>query len=223
MPALYKAGESVGPGTVLEDTFTVNADGTSVEHVVFSWGQTNTMYAVEEPAEWHSVRPREPGEKILVPYTIVHPLTVESLPPTGVGYVDVSGHRFDYWRVLCDWWGGDDLTIVEHDVAAHPGVFDSFRACPEPWCVFPYDNHSDADAEAWRNMLGCTRFRKEMMDAVPRAAIDVEERWRDWHYTCDGIGKNLRDAGFTHHWHSPAVNHHRMLDRGGVVAAMEAR
>ena len=218
MPALYKVGEMVGPGTVITDTFVVHADGTSTEHVVTSWGQEMVMRNVEEPADYHEVRSRAPGESILVPFTRRHPLTEAALPRRGVAWVDVSGHRFDYWRVLCDWWNGDDLTIVEHDVAPHPGVFQSFAACPEPWCTYPYDNHSNSDAEAWRNMLGCTRFRAEIQLAVPHAVIEVEERWRDWHYTCDGIGTNLRDQGYSQHWHTPAVNHHRMLDIGGVNA-----
>lgn len=222
MPALYKVGEAVGPGTVLEDTFTVNDDGTSVEHVVFSWGQQSTMYAREEPADHHEVRARNRSEWILVPYTVRHPATVAAVPAEAV-WVDVSGHRFDYWRLLVDWWWvGVDLAIVEHDVAPHAEVWDEFAACPEPWCYFRYSNFTDENAAAWHwGILGCTRFRAALIDAVPFAARDVEERWRDWHYLSTGLGVILREAGFTPHMHG-VIDHHRMMDVGGVVAAMEA-
>ena len=94
-------------------------------------------------------------------------------------------------------------------MVARQDVFQQFESCPEPWCVFSYSNHSAEDAEAWANMLGCTRFRKELIAAVPNALVEVEERWRDWHYTCDGIGANLRAAGYSHHWHGPPVFHHQ--------------
>lgn len=57
-------------------------------------------------------------------------------------------------------------------------------------------------------MLGCTRFRKELIEAVPDALTSIPEDNWDWHNMCDGVGNNLRAAGYTHHWHTPPVEHH---------------
>lgn len=64
--------------------------------------------------------------------------------------------------------------------------------------------------EAWRNELGCTRFRAELIAAVPDAVSSIPTDGWDWHNLCDGLGGNLRRAGFSHHWHFPPVRHHRM-------------
>ena len=218
--ALYRVGESVGPGTVVSDEFTVHEDGRTIEHVVTSWGQEMLMHGREEDASYHEVFKRPFDAPILVPYTVWHPFTWGGVGPSAT-WVDVSGSRFDYWRVLCDWWNGEDLTIIEHDVQASPAIFQEFTDCPEPWCYFHYSNFTPEDIEAWRwGILGCTRFRKELIGSVPSALMDMDERWRDWHYCSTGLGKTLREAGFEPHIHG-VVNHHRMMDVGGVVAAME--
>jgi hypothetical protein len=75
--------------------------------------------------------------------------------------------------------------------------------------------------EAWANMLGCTRFRAEVMEACPDALTSIPRELRDWHNLCDHLAgdktngapsplrpKSIRAAGFTHHWHRPEVGHH---------------
>lgn len=213
MPQLYFAGEAVGPGTIVSSEFSVDDDGRTLEHAVSSWGQEWLMHGREPESYFtRTRRPKflEPGSsRVIVPFTVRHPETEAGLPDDAE-WVDVSGSIYEYWNALRDYWlPQHDLTIIEHDVQARPEIFEEFEACPEPWCVFPYSNHTNADAEAWRNMLGCTRFRKELIAAVPDALTNCQPRWRDWHYTCDGIGFNLRAAGFSHHWHGPAVRHHR--------------
>jgi hypothetical protein len=71
--------------------------------------------------------------------------------------------------------------------------------------------------ENWRNELGCTRFRAELIQAVPDALEGtplgnngLPITW-DWKNLCDGLGNNLRAAGATHHWHYPAAEHHHRL------------
>ena len=220
--ALYRVGESVGPGTVVADEFTVR-DGRTIEHVVTSWGQQMLMHGREQDTSYHAVCRRLFGERVLIPYTVRHLTTelgVEGAKPT---WVNVGKTPYDYWRVLCDWWVREELIVIEHDVQARPSIFDEFDSCPEPWCFFRYDNHSPENADAWRwATLGCTRFRAEIIKAVPDAVTGIEERHRDWHYLSTGLGIALRDAGFEPHMHESAVNHHRMMDVGGVVAAMDA-
>ena len=210
MPQFYKVGEMAGPFKVIHDTYQEFPDGSTIEYMETENGNSQTIYGQVDDRSYHNVPhlPRRGG--VLVPFTKVDKRVVDALHGEGIDseWVDVSGSPYDYWRVLCDYFEPThDLAICEHDVEWRPDVTAAFRDCPEVWCVFPYSNHTPSHAEAWRNMLGCTRFRKELIAAVPNAVIDIEQRYRDWHYTCDGVGKALREAGFTHHWHYPPVQH----------------
>lgn len=217
MPALWRVGESAGPGTVVSDEFTIEPDGRTIERVVMSWGQEMVMFG-REP-ETYFTKTRTPASlelgtsRVIVPFTVRHPET-ESGAPEIAEWVDVSDGPFDYWNALRDHWlPGNDLTVIEHDVQARPDIFESFDSCSEPWCYFRYDNHTPENAAAWHwGILGCTRFRKELIASVPGAIADIEERWRDWHYTSTGLGVLLRGAGYEPHVHEPPVNHHRMMD-----------
>jgi hypothetical protein len=147
---------------------------------------------------------------ILVPYTARHLSTITGVPDDAE-WRYVGDSPTDYWRLLCEVWErGEDVIIIEHDIQARPDVFAGFTACPNPWCLHPYSNHDRSDSEAWKNALGCTRFRRELISAVPDAVSSIQDPHRDWHNLCDGIGWNLREAAYTHHWHWASVWHHRM-------------
>ena len=104
--------------------------------------------------------------------------------------------------------------------AATPEIFAEFAACPHLWCTFKYSNHSDADAEAWKyGILGCTRFRKNLMRKLPDVVKNLEWRYRDWHVMSTGLGMALRKQRFEPHVHG-VVDHHRMMDLGGVAELM---
>jgi hypothetical protein len=212
MQPLYNVGEDMAFGFVPTGNKVlrveqIEIDGIFIEEVWDSWnGWTRMVRGPEVDVSYHAVDhlPRQGG--VLVPYTRIKDSVNAALPDAE--WVDVSGSDHDYWRVLCDYWEPSfDLSICEHDVVWRHDVTEAFDSCPEPWCVFPYDDHTPQDAEAWANMLGCTRYRKELIATLPNAVADVEERFRDWHYCCDGLGRNLRAAGYTHHWHSPPVVH----------------
>lgn len=160
--------------------------------------------------------------RLLVPFTVRNP-EVQAAAPPWAEWVEVSGDPLAYWRTMLEHWvPDDDLIVVEHDVVLRPDVLVQFDECPEPWCVFGYaDMCHEACREAWANMLGCTRFRKELIAAVPDAVSSIPEDRRGWHNLCDEIAgdkvagiptelrpSSLRAAGFTHHWHSPYVAHH---------------
>jgi hypothetical protein len=147
--------------------------------------------------------------KVVVPFTMRHIDTIESVPADTM-WIDVSAHDDRYWEVLADLWdAGETWVNIEHDVVCRADVLHDFEPCPEPWCLHAYDNHSREDAEAWRNALGATRFRSELMRAVPDAVTSIPVQHRGWRNVCDGIGNNLRAAGYTHHVHAPAVHHHQ--------------
>ena len=168
-----------------------------------------------------SPAPRRGTVQWYVPYTAVHPQTAEAAPPDAI-WVDVSHSELSYFGAMLSWWErGEDFATLEHDVVCRPDIIQSFEDCPEPWCVYPYDTICCQDEtgyspcmEAWRNELGCTRFRSELMSAAPDAVSSIEPGpLRDWHNLCDGLGNNLRAAGFTHHWHLPAAGHHMRVQR----------
>lgn len=157
-----------------------------------------------------------------VPFTVRNDEVTEAAPP-GTIFVDVSDGPDAYWGALRDIWAkGGDFAIVEHDVVVGPDVLAQFATCPEPWCVFGYDPicHPECQ-EAWRNQLGCTRFRAEIMAACPDALSSIPKSRRNWQNVCDEIAgdkiggvdqptlrpRSLRAAGFTHHWHFPPVRH----------------
>ena len=212
MPALFKVGEAVGPGTVVSDEFGVSEDGRTIEHVVTSWGQQMLMHGreLESYDRLHRHAPSQ-GDHVIYPHTVVHESTLEGAPPNAE-WINVAELPIAYWSALCDFWGPWNLTVIEHDVQARPDIFTEFEECTEPWCYNRYDNHTEANADAWHwGILGCTRFRKELIEAVPNAMTDIEPRHRDWHYTSTALGQNLRAAGFEPHIHG-IVNHHRMMD-----------
>lgn len=225
MQARFRVGEKVGPFVVVSDTFIERANGTFVETMKDSGGNQRVTVSQPFDTSFRHVMDRRPiGRPVLVPYTVRHPATVKGVAGQHATWVDVSGSPVDYWRLLCDWWVPEDLTIIEHDVEARPGIFERFGWCPEPWCYFRYSNHTDANAAAWHfGILGCTRFRRQLIAAVPDAVTGLDERWRDWHEMSTGLGMTLREAGYEPHVHEPPVDHHRMMDVGGVVAAMGQR
>ena len=157
-----------------------------------------------------------------VPWTERHPLVTAGAPP-GTIWIDLHGEE-DYWSALCRIWAkGESFAIIEHDVICRPDVVEQFASCPEPWCAFWYDNICHFDCrEAWANQLGCTRFRSDVMAKCPDALTSIPPDQRGWHNLCDHIAgdklhgtavfpwrsHSIRAAGFSHHWHSPPVEHH---------------
>lgn len=209
-PALFRLGETFGPSVVVRDDYTVLQDGRTIEIMEDALGNGRIVHGREDDRTYHPVSQR--SGSVLVPFTRRHPETEAGLPSHAV-WVDVSATPYDYWRVLCDWWVLEDLTIIEHDVKARPEIFAEFALCPEPWCYNRYGNHTPENANAWHyGILGCTRFRKELIAAVPKAVTDTEERHRDWHYLSTSLGAALRSAGYEPHVHEPPVEHHRFVD-----------
>ena len=148
-----------------------------------------------------------------VPYTAVHPLTVDGAPKDAI-WINVSSSPNAYYAALFDIWDrGESFAVLEHDVVCRPDVIESFENCPEPWCAYGYGDICHWSCmEAWANALGCTRFRQEALEAVPDALSSVPSHLWDWHQVCDRLGERLRAAGFRHHWHWPPVVHHHLVD-----------
>lgn len=186
----------------------------------------STAHVVVDPSGIETVvvhKPRDDGPdlgtsgyespfQVYIPHTARHPLTVSTAPENAT-WVDVSQSDFAYYAALASWWDrGETFMVLEHDVICRPDVVAELDACPEPWCLYGYEEICHPGCmEAWRNALGCTRYRKELIAAVPDALMSIPPDNWDWHNVCDGLGDNLRAAGYTHHWHEPWVSHHRKV------------
>lgn len=188
------------------------ADPSGVETVIIrpalTFDDSTVTSGFTSPFQWY------------VPHTARHPQTAANAPD-GATWVNVAQSPNAYYAALLKWWAqGDTFAVLEHDVECRPDVVASFDECPEPWCLYEYAPVCDCGnpdcREAWRNMLGCTRFRAELIAAVPDAVASIPTDNWDWHNVCDGLGNNLRAAGYTHHWHAPPVFHHRLVQRDGL-------
>ncbi len=189
------------------------SDGSTAKIVVDPSGlQTVVLHAAREDGPPLGTSGYTSPFPVYIPHTVRHPQTALGAPENAT-WVDVSQSPNAYYAALAHWWErGETFMVLEHDVICRPDVIEEFDACPEPWCLYGYTEICHRECmEAWRNALGCTRFRKELIDAVPDALASVpRENW-DWHNVCDGLGNNLRAAGFTHHFHEPWVSHHRKV------------
>ena len=213
----YRVGELRGPFKVVSSSFEVLPNGRTIETVRDEMGNGSTTFGWDDDREYVQICQRDGN--LLVPYTARHRLTEEGVP-SSASWVYVGNSKYDYWRVLCEWWKPKEFTIIEHDVKASPEIFEEFAICDHHWCNFRYDNHSEEDAEAWKyGILGCTRFSAQLIKSVPNALSELGWRYRDWHVLSTGLGITLRENGFEPHLHG-VIDHHRMMDVGGVVKAM---
>lgn len=213
-------------------------DGT---HVRFDEDEDGVKRVVLVPPDQAVAVATVPPGDYLAPFPVYYPFTRRDPrtiagSPKNAQWVDVSSSPFAYYAAIVSWWEqslqtGEDFAIVEHDVVCRPDIIEAFETCPRPWCSFTYADICCQDEtgwspcmEAWRNMIGCTRFRAEMVADVPDAASSVpshcpdsctehkqrDQHW-DWRVICNQVLDNLRAKGFQHHWHYPGAEHHHML------------
>jgi hypothetical protein len=187
-------------------------DGTTIQMLKHPSGNLTILFprGVSEPPA-----PTERMGRVqwYVPYTAVHPKTAEAAPRDAI-WVNVSHSNIAYYAALSHIWAkGESFALLEHDVVCTPEIIRTIEDCREPWALYWYSDICHLECrEAWRNQLGCTLFREEIIRAVPDAVSSIPpDRW-DWHNLCDGLGDNLRNAGFTHHWLGE-VGHHRETHR----------
>ena len=119
------------------------------------------------------------------------------------------------WSTYRQYWGTDDLMIVEQDIVIHEDVIPQFESCPEPWCLFPFPHYAEGGG-LMMSGVGCNRFRREFMEAV--TVEDIESQYASC-ILCEGnnprcwkhIDGRINDAGhargFEIHVHYPPVGH----------------
>lgn len=110
---------------------------------------------------------------------------------------------------------GEDVAILEQDVAPHGGALAELERCPEPWCAFPYSIEPTT-----RACLGCSRFRAELFAASPGVFDDLGP----WRFLDLEVEARLRAAGYPHpHLHQPAVLHLRARPTSAAALAVRGR
>ena len=156
--------------------------------------------------------------RVVVPFTRLRAETVAALEMHAVGhqveYRDVSKDDEAFWRLWKEIWAdGETFAIIEHDIVIHETVLEQFDGCGEPWCTFGYPYEIFKNMSEPYHGTGCTRFRAEVMQAIPDLWDTVAEREGLFHprrHWCslDGFSQlELWQAGFHGHRHEPMVGH----------------
>jgi hypothetical protein len=110
--------------------------------------------------------------RVVVPYARqLAPEVIWALQEAEVEFelVNVAHSDFAYYHLLCGLWKlAEPFTIVEHDIVVRPDVLASFDNCAHEWCAasYPY-----LRSNYWG--LGCTRFRRELLQRFPDVMEEV--------------------------------------------------
>lgn len=117
-------------------------------------------------------------------------------------YIDVSGDRWNYWRLLSRLWSeGESFMIVEQDILPWPGALHDAWRCSEPWCVFPYLIGGVYSPVGH----GCVKYSNEILRRAPKAVERVKRR--HWSTLDSHTIFAVRRSGFKPHVHQPPVLH----------------
>lgn len=136
-----------------------------------------------------------------------------------------TGDGEEWCRLLIEFWEPvDDLLVVEHDIVFEAHHVAELEACPQPWCGFVYSISSQ-----YKACLGFTRFRKELIEAVPDAMSRAAECRYDrndparvvpdgmppyaWVRQDTRLAAVLENAGYRCHEHWPPVEHLNPVQR----------
>lgn len=101
---------------------------------------------------------------------------VTQLRAAGYAVIDREVHRQTYPDQLGEYWGEDDLIILEDDKVPTMEDFLELAACPHPACIFPYPSTSwvETTVDDWNKHrpygLGFVKFSLEVQIEVPLSA-----------------------------------------------------
>lgn len=159
--------------------------------------------------------------RIVVPHTAIHPLAnaaLQRLAPEAER-VDVSASTEAYYRLVAELWhAGDDFLLIEHDIELTEAALAQALDCPCIWSTSPYrgPGTSYEGATVLTGSLGCTRFRAELIAAVPGALAEVGNvddggpavPLRDWRRLDARLLGVLMAHGYAPHVHAEVIHHH---------------
>jgi hypothetical protein len=144
--------------------------------------------------------------RVLCCYTdAIFPKTVQSLlmfsPETT--FVNVTGNDRNYARAIARHWNqGEDIILVEHDIAITGITVPSFDSCDRDWCTFGFQI---LDSVLFHT-LGCARFSARMQAACPDIPI------KGWRTLDTWMADMLTKAGFEYHIHGQVDHLHDYTD-----------
>ena len=153
--------------------------------------------------------------RTVCPYTQLQPLAERALarfaPDADCVYLGVTSLTA-YHGWLCEMWAaGEGFLLVEHDTEIHATVLPELTACPEPWCLFPYNGPGAPESDRLlQGALGCTRFSTALLQAQPGFMASIPTR--NWQRMDCEILPRLRTLGYEPHIHMPPVLHHHIYD-----------
>lgn len=135
-----------------------------------------------------------------------------------IEFANVTDDRYGAWKAIAErWTEEDDLMIVEQDNVITSGTVPSFKMCPMPWCVFPYQTQCGKPGELPLIIygLGTTRFRKELMryvtadeiQSMPGSCGGCNGEPGCWRHTDMKIREAMDRHGFVPHVHWPPGKH----------------
>lgn len=227
MWARYEVGDQVGP-YIVEAVELKPIGETEWLEVMYNSGRgiQQIVHRLPTPPLEYELAPCEGETRVIIPYvpnfarggddySERNPDTVAGAPENAE-WISVEGSELNYWSLMKSAWKPtNDLFVIEHDVQSTQDRRDDIESCPELWCFHHYHHMDDAAHEAWFwGILGHTRFRKELIAKMPDLFTNLEDRWKVWTEMSTGVGKVLREAGFTPHEHLPKIIHHQMRGVG---------
>lgn len=116
-----------------------------------------------------------------------------------------KGDETAYPKLIAEYWSQkQDFAVIEPDIVIREDVAVEFQTCPEIYCCYPY---------AWLTnvgpALGCTRFRKELLEEHPDIMSNVLRQGIGWRQTDVVLMRHelARARGIQPHVHLPQVEH----------------
>jgi hypothetical protein len=152
---------------------------------------------------------------VVVPFIRIHPLTERALRELApdAERVDLRGGTAKYADLLeTRWRDADGWLNVEHDIELTADALREAIECPCLWSTSQYQGENGLITHA----LGCTRFRADLIRAVPdamaRARRDASfgrgQYLDHWLHIDSKLAAVLLGEGYEPHVHSEVPHHH---------------
>jgi hypothetical protein len=119
----------------------------------------------------------------------------------------------DYDKFLKDYWGTDDIIVIEQDIVPTVNNIVSLAECKEDWCVCRYIKDLPtiklfAPNYEHKHYLGCTKFSKSLQERFPPSVWKVMKEKSSWKNLDVRIRDTLLAAGLDSHVHGEVKHNH---------------
>jgi hypothetical protein len=120
-----------------------------------------------------------------------------------------------YDDFLLEYWGKDDLIIVEQDIVPSLAQVESMIHCSEPWCAYRYQFHyielpnkPKLQPYYLATGFGFTKIALNVQTVIPSSSWYKKGDWRDLD---SRVVDRIIKAGFSQHLHGE-VKHNRVVN-----------